>query len=119
MSGQGELGPLSNVLISDTIRYNCRSVSQLSDIGITVSFTPTGVAVANGVTSVYDRREDGLYKLSLHDLLSLSSVSVCNIGSRRPDVEDLDLWHRRLTDTSHRAIREAVRNMLSTHQHYE
>ena len=112
VSGQGELGPLSNVLISDTIRHNCRSVSQLSDIGITVSFTPTGVAVANGVTSVYDRREGGLYKLSLHDLLSLSSVSVCNIGSRRPDVDDLDLWHRRLADTSHHEIREAVRSKL-------
>ena len=113
MSGQGELGLLSNVLISDTIRLNCISVSQLSDIGITVSFTPTGVAVANGVTSVYGRREDGLYnKLSLHDLLSLSSVSVCNIGSQRPDVDDLDLWHRRLADTLHRAIREAVRNKL-------
>ena len=112
MSGQGELGPLRNVLISDTIRHNCISVSQLFDIGITVSFTPTGIAVANGVTSVYGRREGGLYKLSLHDLLSLSSVSVCNIGSQRPDVGDLDLWHRRLADTSHRAIREAVRNKL-------
>ena len=81
VSGQGELGPLSNVLISDTMRHNCISVSQLSDIGITISFTPTGVSVANGVTSVYGRREGGLYKLSLHDSLSLSSASVCNIGS--------------------------------------
>ena len=112
VSGQGELGQLSNVIISDTIRHNCISVSQLSAIGITASFTPTGVAVANGVTSVYGRREGGLYKLSLHDLLPLSFVSVCNIGSQRPDVDDLDLWHRRLADTSHRAIRETVRNKL-------
>ena len=98
MSDQGELEPLSNVLISDTIWHNRISVSQLSDIGITVSFTPAGVAVANGVTSVYGRREGGLYKLSLHDLLSLSSASVCNIGSQRPDMDDLDLWHRRLAD---------------------
>ena len=76
VSGQGELGPLSNVLISDTIRHNCISVSQLSDIGITVSFTPTGVAVANGVTSVYGRREGGLCKLSLSDLLSLSVICI-------------------------------------------
>ena len=95
VSGQVELGPLSNVLISDTIRHNCISVSQLSDIGITV-FTPTGVTVANGVTSVYGRREGGLFKSSLHDLLCLSSVSVCNFGSQRPNVDDLDLWHRRL-----------------------
>ena len=107
VSDQGELGPLSNVLILILyIRHNCISVSQLSDIGIIVSFTPTGVAVANG------RREGGLYKLSLRDLLSLSSVSVCNIGSQRPDVDDLVLWHRRLADTSHRAIREAVLNKL-------
>ena len=78
-----------------------------------VSFTPTRVAVANGVHSVYGRREGGLHnKLSLSDLLSLSSLSVCNIGSQRPDVDDLDLWHRRRDDTSHRAIREAVRNKL-------
>ena len=60
VSGKGKFGPLSNVLISATIQHNCISVSQLSDIGITVSFTLTGVAVANGVTSVYDRREGGL-----------------------------------------------------------
>ena len=100
------------MLISDTIRHNCISVSQLSDIGITVSFTPTGVVVANGVHSGYGRREGVLYKLSLNDLLPLSSISVCTIGSQRPDVDDLDLWHRRLADTSHRAIREAVRNKL-------
>ena len=41
VSGQGELGPLNNVLNSDTIWHNCISVSQLFDIGITVSFTPT------------------------------------------------------------------------------
>ena len=70
------------------------------------------MSVANDVTSVYGRREGGLYKLSLHDLLSLSSVSVCNIGSQRTDVDDLDLWHRRLAYTSHRAIREAFRNKL-------
>ena len=91
LSDQGELG---NMLISDTIRHNCISVSQLSDIGITVSFTPTGVVVANSVASVYGPREGGLYRLSLHDLLSLPSVSVCNIGSQRPDVDDLDLWYR-------------------------
>ena len=48
----------------------------------------------------------------LSDWLSLSSVSVCNIGSQRPNVDDLDLWHRCLADTSPRAIREAIRNKL-------
>ena len=28
MSGQEEVGPLSNVLISDTIRHNCIAISQ-------------------------------------------------------------------------------------------
>lgn len=37
---------------------------------------------------------------------------VLNIGSQKLDVVDLDLWHRRLGDKSHRAIREAVRNRL-------
>ena len=53
MSGQGVLGQLSNVLISDTIRYNFISISQLSDIGIT--FTPSGVTVAIGVAFVCGR----------------------------------------------------------------
>ena len=30
VSSQGELGPLSDVLVFDTIRHNCISVSQLS-----------------------------------------------------------------------------------------
>ena len=37
---------------------------------------------------------------------------MCNIGSQHPDVDDLDLWHRRLADTSYPAIREAVCNKL-------
>ena len=40
----------------------------------------------------------------LNDWLSLSSASVCNTGSQRSDVDDLDLWHRRLADYSHHAI---------------
>ena len=52
MSGQGQLGPLSNVLISDIIRHSCKSILQLSDIGINVTFTLSGVAVGNGVASV-------------------------------------------------------------------
>ena len=42
----------SNVLRSDTIRHNCISISQTSDIGTNVTYTPSGVAVANGVTSI-------------------------------------------------------------------
>ena len=61
VSGQGELGQLSNVLLSDTIRHNCISISQLSDIGINV--TPPGVTVANGVASFCGRGEGRLYKL--------------------------------------------------------
>ena len=38
--------------------------------------------------------------------------AVLNIGSQKPDVDDLDLWHRRLADTSHRAMRKAVCNSL-------
>ena len=34
VSDQGELGPLRNVLISDTVQHNCVSISLQSDIGI-------------------------------------------------------------------------------------
>ena len=41
-------------------------------------------------------------------------TTVFNIGSQTPDIDIdvLDLWHRRLADTSHRVIRKAVRNKL-------
>ena len=100
--GQGELGPLRDVSTSDTIQHNCISISQLSDNGINVIFTPSGVTVANGVTFVCCRREGGLYKLSLQDILSLSSGPVLNIRSQNPDSADTS------ADTSHRAIREAL-----------
>ena len=45
--------------------------------------------------------------------MSLSSGPVLIIGSQKPDADDLDLWHRCLGDTSHRAIREAARNKLT------
>ena len=62
---QGKLGPLNNVLISGTIRHQCISISQLSDIGVNVTFTLSCFTVANGVASVCDRREgELLYMLS-------------------------------------------------------
>ena len=42
VSGQGKLGPLSNVFISDTIRHNRISISQFPAIGIHDIFTPGG-----------------------------------------------------------------------------
>ena len=53
MCGQGELGPLSNVLISDTILRNYISISKLSDIGNNVTFTTFGVIIVNDEASVF------------------------------------------------------------------
>ena len=44
--------------------------------------------------------------------MSLSSGLVLNIGSQKPDVNDFDSWQQRLVNTSHHAIRDAVRNKL-------
>ena len=94
VSNQGQLGLLSKVLILDIIQHNSISFSQLSDIGINVTFTPSRVTVANGMTSVCGRRKGILYKFSLQDFLCLTMVPVLiNIGSQKPDVDDLNLWH--------------------------
>mgnify|MGYP000930924089 FL=1 len=42
----------------------------------------------------------------------MSTEDIFNIGSTVPDIDVLDLWHRRLADTSHRIIRESVRTKL-------
>ena len=82
VSGQGNQGSLSNVLISVTIRHDCISISQPSDIDINVTFTPCGVSVANGVAPVCGRREDGLFEMSMQDSLCSSSRQVVNIDSQ-------------------------------------
>ena len=113
LSGQGELGPLSNVLISDNIQHNCISVSQLCDLGYKIIFTKDEVQVVGEVGCVIGSRQAGLYQFALSDFVSIPSSSVIlNIGSTTPDIDVLDLWHRRLADTSHRVIRESVRNKL-------
>jgi hypothetical protein len=43
---------------------------------------------------------------------SSSLETLYNIGSSVPDIDVLDLWHRRLADTTHRIVRESVRNKL-------
>ena len=44
----------------------------------------------------------------LRDFLCLTSGPVINIESQKPDLDDLDLWHQRLADTSHCTICETV-----------
>jgi hypothetical protein len=58
----------------------------------------------------------GLFTVPMEVFLTLGSSSsletLFNIGSSLPNIDVLDLWHRRLADTSHRIIRESVRNKL-------
>ena len=111
ISAEGELGPLSCVLISDNICHNCISVSQLCDQGYTITFTNSNVQVTNSSEKFTGERSGGLYTLPVHTFHSLPSMStenILNIGSTVPDIDVLDLWHRRLADTSHRIIRESV-----------
>jgi hypothetical protein len=115
ISGEGELGPLSNVLVSDNIRHNCISISQLCDNGYTITFTKYNAQINHPNGSAIGERSGGLYVLPLETLLSFSTPSaddLLNIGSSTPDTDVLDLWHRRLADTSHRIIRESVRTKL-------
>ena len=115
ISSEGTLGPLPNVLLSHNIRHNCISISQLCDNDYIITFTKNNVQVNHSNGSVTGRRSNGLYVLPLSTFLSLDSTStsnLLNIGSIAPDIDVLDLWHRRLADTSHRVIRESVRNKL-------
>jgi hypothetical protein len=52
--------------------------------------------------------------VALNDFLTLHSYQdfIHNITGDTPDIDTLDLWHRRTADTSHNSIREAVRNKL-------
>ena len=111
ISGEGALGPLFNVLLSDNIRHNCLSISQLCDKDYTVTFSKHDVLINYPGGSLIGERSNGLYTLPLSSFLTLPSSSVetlLNIGSTTPDIDVLDLWHRRLADTAHRIIREAV-----------
>lgn len=104
ISGVGELGPLSNVLVSDNIRHNCISISHLCDNDYTITFTKYNVQINHPHGTTIGERSGGLYTLPLQTFLSLSSPStedLLNIGSTTPDIDVLDLWHRRLADTSH------------------
>ena len=105
LSGLGELETFCNVLISDTIQHtNCISISQLSDLGINVTFSFSGAALANCVTSC------GVYSCPCRIICLCQLEQVLIVGSQNPDIDDLDLWHRRQADTSHRVILEAARN---------
>ena len=116
ISREGTLGPLSSVLLSHNIRHNCISISQLCDNDYIITFTKTNVQVKHSGGSILGQRSNGLYVLPLSIFLSLDSTTatenLLNIGSTAPEIDVLDLWHRRLADTSHRVIRESVRNKL-------
>ena len=116
ITGEGDLGPLSQVLLSENIRHNCISISQLCDRNYTVTFDKSNVKIINSTGTWTGSRSNGLYTIPIFDFLSLKSSSfdenIFNIGSSTPDTDVLDLWHQRLADTSHRVIREAVRTHL-------
>jgi hypothetical protein len=47
ITGEGDLGPLTAVLLSDNIRHNCISISQLCDHNYTITFDSTNVKITN------------------------------------------------------------------------
>ena len=115
ISCEGTLGPLPSVLLSHNIRHNCISISQLCDNDYNITFTKNTAQVNHPDGTLLGHRSNGLYVLPLSSFLSLQSSStenLLNIGSVAPEIDVLDLWHRRLADTSHRVIRESVRNKL-------
>ena len=113
LQAEGSLGPLSHVMVSEKIRHNCISVSHLCDLNYEIIFTKSTVSIVHPGGVLNGIRSDGLYYFPIDDFLSLSfPPALMNIGSKVPDIDHLDLWHRRLADTSHKIIREAVRNKL-------
>jgi hypothetical protein len=95
ITGEGALGPLSNVLLSDNIRHNCISSPQLCDIDYTITFTKHNVQIDHPEGSIAGARSGGLYTLPLHSFLSLGSLpstsDLLNIGSTTPDTDVFDL----------------------------
>jgi hypothetical protein len=112
---KGSLGGLSNVLVSPTIRHNCISVSQLCDLGLELHFSSAGLKISSPFVSVQGSCVNGLYELNFQDLEKVVSPELLylyNIGSHAPDIDEVDLWHRRWGDTAHHKLIEAVRNKL-------
>jgi hypothetical protein len=115
ISAKGSIGQLDHVLISPDIRHNCISVSQLCDLDFSVQFNKTSIIISHGSVKVMGTRRHGLYELSSSEfskLVSPDDIYLFNIGSQTPDIDEVDLWHRRLGDTAHHKLIEAVRNKL-------
>ena len=89
LSGQGDLGPLANNLISDNIRHSCISVSQLCDLcdlDQEVKFSKEKVELCLGCDSVSGSRKGRLYLFPLVKLVSLSSP-VTSLTCRMVDLQ--------------------------------
>jgi hypothetical protein len=124
ISAQGSVGAaLPNVLLSDAVRHNIVSISQLCGRGFRVLFDDTSVKI---LAQRSDRvlasgpLENGVYKVPVSDIKTLLPAEECNalvptvsqIGSVSPDVDDLDLFHYRTGDTAKSILKQAVRQNL-------
>ena len=92
--------------VNDTIWFSCSRTLSIPAINSLLKL------YLQRLTRPHFTSVSGLCKLSLQDFLTLTSGPVLKIGSQKPDVDDLDWWHCRHTDTSHQAICKAMRNKL-------
>jgi len=87
-------------------------------MGFLATFNKESITISNSFVEVVGLRKQDLYELSLEQFQQLISADLSgmtelyNIGSHTPDIDEVDLWHRRLGDTAHHKLIEAVRNKL-------
>jgi hypothetical protein len=123
ITAQGSVGGVPDVLLSDSVRHNILSISQLCKLGFRVMFDDECVQI---YTKSSDRvlatgwLEDGVYNVPVNDIKALLPVehsknipsSVSQIASVSPAVDELDLLHYRTGDTAKSILKQAVRQNL-------
>jgi hypothetical protein len=121
IAGGGTAGMFAGVMHSHDLRHSVVSVSQLTIHGFRVTFSGDTAEVIHPESqriecvkqpgrAIWWVPLDQIFETPTPDLQDFIGA----LGEGQPDVDELELLHRRTGHTSHNTLREAVRNLLVT-----
>ena len=115
VKGIGEAGSFKGVYFAPEASKNLIDMKSITDKNCTVTFDGDEVIIrdkASNKTLIKQRSVNGLYPISMHDLLGMGEPSITACATEAPSDDKCILWHKRLGHVHNDKLIESDRRGL-------